>query len=67
MLDHSPGKVVDWEMSFTAPIIPYVEPAMASASQKDGEEIHGLAYAVSKEHAAKIDHMEDIETIHNVS
>ena len=32
VLDHSPGKVVDWEMTFSAPIIDYVEPAMASAS-----------------------------------
>ena len=67
VLDNSPGKVMDWEMTFTAPIVPYVEPAMASASPKAGEEIHGLAYAVSKEHADKIDHIEDVGNTHVVN
>ena len=67
VLDHSPGKVVDWEMTFSAPIIDYVEPAMASASPKQGCEIHGVAYATSKEDCAKIDKMEDVGNTHVVN
>ena len=54
-------------MTFSAPIAPYVEPAMASASPKVGGEIHGLAYALSKEHATKMDEAEAVPEIHIVN
>ena len=60
VVDHCPAKVFDWEMQFTAPISKYIEPAMASAHPKEGSEVHGLAFAVSKEDAARIDEKEQV-------
>ena len=60
MLDYSPAKVLDWAMTFTAEAAAFVEPAMASASPIAGEEVHGVAYSTSKEHAAIIDEKEGV-------
>ena len=67
VLEYGPGKVENWEMTFSAPISEYVEPAMASASPKVGQEIHGLGYAVSREDADKIDKIEAVPIMHVVN
>ena len=48
ILDHGAAKVVDWEVAFPKGGLIYVEPAFACAYPKQGEEIHGLAFATSR-------------------
>ena len=67
VLDHCPGKVLDWAMTFSMHGAPYVEPAFASANPQSGGEIHGLGYAASKEHAAIIDEKEGVGFYHVVN
>ena len=56
--DHSAAKVVGWQISFPKMGWRYAEPAFASAYQKEGSEIHGLAFAVTKEDKDRCNSME---------
>ena len=62
IFDSSPAKVVDWQISFPKGGMPLVEPAFASAFQKEGDEIHGLAFQITAEDKARCNKMEPYET-----
>ena len=58
VLDYGAAKVDDFYIAFPKGGFAHVEPAFASAWPKKGEEIQGLAYAVSKEDLDKCNQME---------
>ena len=49
ILDSCAAKVEGWYLAFPEGGISLVEPAFGSAYQREGAEIHGLAFATSKE------------------
>ena len=55
ILDHGAAKVPDWELAFPKGGYAYVEPAFACAYPKQGAEIHGLAFAVSRADKDRLD------------
>ena len=58
VLDSCAAKVPGWYLAFPKGGFPYVDPSFASAYRKEGEEIHGLAYAVNKGHFDKCNALE---------
>ena len=53
-----PAVAKDWEMSFSTPGIPCVEPWFATALPKLGKEIHGVAFCIPETDAEKLDKIE---------
>ena len=43
------GKILDYQLSFNVPGVPFLEPAFASVTRKKGEETHGVCYMITKD------------------
>ena len=65
VLDSCAAKVPDWYLAFPRGGFPFVDPSFASAFQKEGEEIHGLAYAVNKADFDKCNAMEGGDNVYD--
>ena len=43
------GKILDYQLSFNVPGVPFLEPAFASVTRQKGEETHGVCYTITKD------------------
>ena len=43
------GKILDYQLSFNVPGVPFLEPAFASVTRQKGKETHGVCYTITKD------------------
>ena len=43
------GKILDYQLSFNVPGVPFLEPAFASVTSQKGEVTHGVCYTITKD------------------
>ena len=56
--EHCPAILPDYRMAFSLKGMPYVEPSYANIQKAEGEEVHGVAFCMTKESGEELDRTE---------
>jgi len=58
VLEHTPAVLPDYKLSFSIKAMTYSEPAFASVTKREGEEVHGVAFLMNEESLEELDKTE---------